>query len=96
MDTEVAVAYRNRKGFTSQNIMAMVDFEIKFTYIVAGWEGSAHDARVLNVATSTPSFRFPHAPPGMLHLLVVDELNKGTGDCNCKYGVILFYQTQKT
>ena len=32
----------------------------------------------------------------MLHLLVVDELNKGTGDCNCKYEVILFYQTQKT
>ncbi|KAL5567972.1 hypothetical protein UlMin_024547 [Ulmus minor] len=60
---EVAAAYRNRKGFTSQNVMAVVDFEMKFTYIVVGWEGSAHDARVLNVAKNTPAFRFPHAPP---------------------------------
>ena len=90
MDIKVDAVYHNRKGFTSQNVMAMVDFEMKFTYIVAGWEGSAHDARVLNVATNTPAFRFPHAPPGMLHLLVVDELNKGTGNCNCKYVMILF------
>ena len=84
MDTEVAAAYRNRKGFTSQNVMSMVNFEMKFTYIVAGWEGSAHDARVLSVATNTPSFRFLHAPPGMLHLLVTHEFNKGMGNCNCK------------
>ena len=63
VDVEVAAAYRNRKGITSQNVMAMVDFEMKFTYIVVGWEGSAHVARVLNVATNTPTFRFPHAPP---------------------------------
>ncbi|KAL5575249.1 hypothetical protein UlMin_016948 [Ulmus minor] len=42
--------------------MAVVDFEMKFTYLVAGWEGSCHDARVLNVATSNPAFMFPHAP----------------------------------
>ncbi|KAL5553002.1 hypothetical protein UlMin_040403 [Ulmus minor] len=93
--TEVAVAYRNRKGFTSQNVMAMVDFEMKFTYIVTWWEGSARDARVMNVATNTPAFRFPHAPPGMLYLLVTNEFNKGTGNCNCKYVIILVYQTQK-
>ena len=44
MDADVAAAYRNRKGFTSQNVMAVVDFEMKFTYLVAGWEGSSHDA----------------------------------------------------
>ncbi|KAL5546599.1 hypothetical protein UlMin_006286 [Ulmus minor] len=93
---DVAAAYRNRKGFTSQNVMAVVDFEMKFIYIVAGWEGSTHDARVLNVATSNLAFMFPHAPGGMLHWLVVDELHKDTCDCNCKHGVILFYQTQKT
>ena len=96
MDADVAAAYCNRKGFMSQNVMAMIDFEMKFTYLVARWEGSIHDARVLNIATSNLAFRFPHAPKGMLHLLVVDELNKDTGDCNCKYGVILFYQTYKT
>ena len=27
--------------------MASVDFDLKFTYVLAGWEGSAHDALVL-------------------------------------------------
>ena len=35
VDSDVATAYRNRKGFTSQNVMVMIDFEMKFTYIVA-------------------------------------------------------------
>ena len=64
----VSSVYQNRKGFTSQNVMAIVDFEMKFTYLVAGWEGSAHDAQILNVTTTNPEYRFPHAPPGMLSL----------------------------
>ena len=47
--------------------MAVVDFKMKFTYIVAAWEGSAHDAWVLNVTTSNPEFRFPHASPSIVH-----------------------------
>ena len=27
--------------------MAVVDFDLKFTYVLAGWEGSAHDALIL-------------------------------------------------
>ena len=27
--------------------MAVVDFDLKFTYVPAGWEGSAHDALIL-------------------------------------------------
>ena len=27
--------------------MAAVDFDLKFTYVLARWEGSAHDALVL-------------------------------------------------
>ena len=27
--------------------MAAVDFDLKFTYVLAGWEGSAHDALIL-------------------------------------------------
>jgi len=27
--------------------MAAVDFDLKFTYVPAGWEGSAHDALIL-------------------------------------------------
>ncbi len=60
-------AYRNRKGVTSQNVLAIVDFDLKFTYIVAGWEGSVHDARVLRHAISDPAFSFPKPPRGMWH-----------------------------
>jgi hypothetical protein len=27
--------------------MAVVDFDMTFTYVLAGWEGSAHDAHIL-------------------------------------------------
>ena len=27
--------------------MATVDFDLKFTYVLAGWEGSARDALIL-------------------------------------------------
>jgi hypothetical protein len=27
--------------------MAAVDFDLRFTYVLAGWEGSAHDALIL-------------------------------------------------
>ena len=30
--------------------MAAVDFDLKFTYVLAGWEGSAHDALILSDA----------------------------------------------
>ncbi|XP_024030162.1 uncharacterized protein LOC112094160 isoform X3 [Morus notabilis] len=58
------MAYLNRKGVNSQNIMAACSFDMKFTYMLTGWEGSAHDARVLADAVDTPRFKFPHPPPG--------------------------------
>lgn len=42
-----APPYRNRKGYISQNVLAACDFNMEFTYVLAGWEGSAHDCRVL-------------------------------------------------
>jgi hypothetical protein len=40
-------AYRNRKGFLSQNVLACCKFNLQFCFVLAGWEGSAHDGRVL-------------------------------------------------
>ena len=55
--------YRNRKGTLSQNVLASISFDdLKFTYVLAGWEGSTHDSRVLNDALS----RGFHAPEGMV------------------------------
>jgi hypothetical protein len=40
-------AFRGRKHYTTQNVLAVVDFNLKFTYVLAEWEGSAHDALIL-------------------------------------------------
>ncbi|XP_008660607.2 protein ALP1-like [Zea mays] len=40
-------AFRGRKTNPTQNVMVVVDFDLKFTYVLAGWEGSAHDALIL-------------------------------------------------
>jgi hypothetical protein len=39
--------FLGRKHTTTQNILAAVDFDLRFTYVLAGWEGSAHDALIL-------------------------------------------------
>ena len=40
-------AFRGRKKDSTQNVMVAVNCDLKFTYVLAGWEGSAHDATVL-------------------------------------------------
>lgn len=42
-----------------------------FTYIVAGWEGTAHDARILNEALVDPVFEFPIPPAGIKFGIVI-------------------------
>ena len=49
-----AAAYRGRKHYTSQNVVVAVDFDLKFTYVLVGWEGSAHDANILSDSMSRP------------------------------------------
>jgi len=43
-------AFLGRKHTTTQNVMAAVDFDLRFTYVLAGWKGSAHDAHILTDA----------------------------------------------
>ncbi|CAO2146305.1 unnamed protein product, partial [Urochloa humidicola] len=42
--------FLGRKHTTTQNVLAAVDFDLRFTYVLAGWEGSAHDALILSDA----------------------------------------------
>ena len=46
--------FRGRKDGTTQNVLAAATFGLKFTYVLAGWEGSAHNSCVLNDALSRP------------------------------------------
>jgi len=44
---------------TTQNVVAVCDFDMRFTYIEAGTEGSAHDMRVKRKAKDDASFPRP-------------------------------------
>ncbi|KAK4405736.1 hypothetical protein Sango_0580100 [Sesamum angolense] len=52
--------YRSRKGRLAQNVLTICDFDMNFTYVYVGWEGSAADACVLdNAVSQDPNFPFP-------------------------------------
>ncbi|XP_039134158.1 uncharacterized protein LOC120271534 [Dioscorea cayenensis subsp. rotundata] len=59
----------NRKGYTSTNILAVCDFNMCFTYALIGWEGSAHDTRILLDVLQNPSMKFPQPPEGKYYLV---------------------------
>jgi hypothetical protein len=62
VDEEVCDDHINRHGDTSQNVLAVCDFNMRFVYIATGTEGSAHDMRVKKKAELDPYF--PHPPLG--------------------------------
>ena len=55
-DTEV---YRNRKGAVTMNVMMVVNLRGRFSYIVSGWEGSAHDWKVFMSAVTNLKLAIP-------------------------------------
>jgi hypothetical protein len=57
--------YIGRHGYASQNVMAVCDFDMRFTFVVTGWPGSVHDTRVLQDTLITYADRFPHPPEGI-------------------------------
>ncbi|XP_071680033.1 uncharacterized protein [Lolium perenne] len=50
----MSATFRRRKHYTSQNVLAVVDFNMRFTYVLPRWEGSAHDASILADSLSRP------------------------------------------
>jgi hypothetical protein len=52
------------KGMTTQNMMASCDFDMIFTFVLAGWPSSVHDIRVFDCAMTTYNQVFPHPPTG--------------------------------
>ena len=47
-------AFLGRKHTTTQNVLAAIGFDLRFTYVLAGWEGSAHDSLILANALQRP------------------------------------------
>jgi hypothetical protein len=52
-------------SYTSQNVLAIVDFDLKFTYVLVGWEGSSHDASIINDSLNRPDGI--HLPEGKFY-----------------------------
>ncbi|XP_066365580.1 uncharacterized protein [Miscanthus floridulus] len=67
VDKGVRDNHINRKGKPTQNVVAVCDIDMRFTYVGAGTEGSAHDMRVKRKAEADPSF--PHPPSGQYYLV---------------------------
>ncbi|XP_010252991.1 PREDICTED: uncharacterized protein LOC104594398 [Nelumbo nucifera] len=44
--TDKQTPYWHRKGPCTQNVMAACDFNMRFTLVLAGWEGTANDYRI--------------------------------------------------
>ena len=56
-----------RSGTSTQNVMAVVDFDMRFTYASIGQPGSMHDTSVLYHAIEHDTQAFPHPPLGKIY-----------------------------
>ncbi|KAM3329114.1 hypothetical protein ACQJBY_026282 [Aegilops geniculata] len=63
----VETAFRGKKLVASQNVMAAIDFDLRFTHVLARWEGSAHDDAVLVDAIECENG--PCVPQGKFYLV---------------------------
>ncbi|KAL4365270.1 hypothetical protein AHAS_Ahas07G0089300 [Arachis hypogaea] len=54
-------AFRERKILITQNILAVCDLDMLYTFIYSGWEGTTNDSRVfLEALTPENNFPKPH------------------------------------
>ena len=56
--------YIGRKGIPTQNFMVVCSFNMQFTFVLAGWEGSAYDAHMFSIAINASHLAFPKPPQG--------------------------------
>ena len=66
--SDVVQRYRGRKQYPTINVLAACGFDLKFTYVLSGWEGSASDSRVLNSALENRIDRL-EVPSGKYYLV---------------------------
>ncbi|XP_062088771.1 uncharacterized protein LOC133795333 [Humulus lupulus] len=62
------LAFRGRKVDVTQNVMAACSYNMMFTYVYAGWEGTANDSRVLLDAMRKDD-NFPMPPQGKYYVV---------------------------
>lgn len=61
---DIRARWRNRKGDLTWNILAASTFDMRFCYVLSGWEGSACDTTLFSSARSEDFY----IPPGKYYL----------------------------
>ena len=56
--------------------MAVCDFDMRFTFVVTGWAGSAHDTWVFFDTLVTYNDKFPYPPQGKYYIVDFGYLNR--------------------
>ena len=51
--------------------MTICDFDMNFKYVVVGWEGIAHDSRVLMKTIHNPQHNFLMPPSGEYYCFIL-------------------------
>lgn len=64
LSPEEQVRYIGKTGIATQNVLAVCDFDMRFTYVAAGQPGALHDTSVLYHAMEVDAEVFPHPPQG--------------------------------
>ena len=60
MSNDDAPRYWGRNGYTTQNVLAACSFDLKFTYVLPGWEGTASDSKIIkNALTRNDNLKIP-------------------------------------
>ncbi|XP_031405843.1 protein ALP1-like [Punica granatum] len=58
--SSVRGVYRDRNNEITQNVLAACSHDMMFTHVVTGWEGSAHDSRILSDSATLQTFPAPY------------------------------------
>ncbi|XP_022894039.1 uncharacterized protein LOC111408523 [Olea europaea var. sylvestris] len=66
------VNFIGRKGIPTQDVLAACDFNLCFTFVLAGYTRNTHDARILARAIYSPEIEFPQLATGKYYLVDSD------------------------
>ncbi|KAH7850954.1 hypothetical protein Vadar_005108 [Vaccinium darrowii] len=63
------IPYRGKHTVTTQNVMAACSFDMRFTYVLSGWEGTTNDSMVFLECVNNPAMGFPKPPEGKYYVV---------------------------
>ncbi|XP_057450806.1 protein ANTAGONIST OF LIKE HETEROCHROMATIN PROTEIN 1-like isoform X1 [Lotus japonicus] len=63
------IPYCGRKIDPTINMMCCCSFDMKFTFVMAGWEGTANDSRIFLETIYKAENRFPFPPTGKYYIV---------------------------